>query len=490
MKPRFYRPVKLRSLTFLSLLLLAFAILCGMMARNLQRFESVLAYINYSHRIQNLSISLQQGLIEHLIERSPQFPTPAFTRTMQELETLTADKEHLFKNVGKSLQTVNQLLTDIDALAKPEKNTRLIRALEVMSKNLDHEAMERENSLHDITRTTETELLIATGIFSAIIVLAWFFFRYRILHPLHDLRRLLERLAEEKFIPFAIEDLDPLLLSVFVSYNNMVKRLAELEEAKRLHAQSLQHEVRIATHALLEQQSNLARAERLAAVGEVAAELAHEIRNPLAGIQMAFTNLRRELQEREQCERLDMIQGELKRVAMLLNDMLDQSRHQPERAVDFNLATLLHDLTTLTRYQIHTQISLEVIVKQNLRVHLPESMLRQALLNLLLNAAEAIGQQEGEIQLTVHVDAQQLLIAVTDTGIGFSQDMLEYGIRPFRSSRQRGTGLGLAMVQRFMKNIGGGVKLANQLPHGAQVCLLFPPHCLLVKESATKQHLC
>jgi signal transduction histidine kinase len=301
------------------------------------------------------------------------------------------------------------------------------------------------------------------------------------LHPLHDLRRLLERLAEEKFTPFATEHLDPLLLSVFVSYNNMVKRLAELEEAKRLHAQSLQHEVRIATHALLEQQSNLARAERLAAVGEVAAELAHEIRNPLAGIQMAFTNLRRELQEPEQCERLDMIQDELKRVAVLLNGTLDQSRHQPEAAMDFNLATLLHELVTLTRYQSHAEISLDVLVSQALRVHLPQSMLRQALLNLLLNAAEAIGQQSGRIQLTVSLDAQQLLIAVSDTGIGFSEEMLEYGIRPFRSSRQRGTGLGLAMVQRFVKNMGGHVKLTNQQPHGARVCLIFPVSCLLVK---------
>lgn len=481
MNPLFYRPVKLRGLTFLSLLLLALAVLCGMMAWNLHRFESILSYINYSHRIQNLSISLQQALIGHLTEHSTQFPTVVFTHTMQELEALTSDKASLSQDIRQSLQTVNQLLTDIDALTKPEKNTRLIRALEIMSKNLDNEAMQREDLLHEITRTTETELLIATSIFSAIIMLALFFFRYRILHPLHDLRRLLERLAEEKFTPFTTEHLDPLLLSVFVSYNNMVKRLAELEETKRLHAQSLQYEVRIATHALLEQQTNLARAERLAAVGEVAAELAHEIRNPLAGIQMAFANLRRELEDSEQCERLDMIQGELKRVAVLLNNMLDQSRHHPEAAVDFNLATLLHELITLTRYQIYFEINLEVLVNQALRVHLPESMLRQALLNLLLNAAEAIGQHSGQIQLSVRIESQQLLIMVSDTGIGFSQEMLEYGILPFRSSRQRGTGLGLAMVQRFVKNMGGCVKLTNQLPHGANVCLLFPDTCLTVK---------
>jgi hypothetical protein len=70
MKTLFYRPVKRRGLAFLGLLLLALGVLSGMMWWNLHRFESVLSYINYSHRIQNLSISLQQILIEHLTEPS------------------------------------------------------------------------------------------------------------------------------------------------------------------------------------------------------------------------------------------------------------------------------------------------------------------------------------------------------------------------------------------------------------------------------------
>jgi signal transduction histidine kinase len=255
-----------------------------------------------------------------------------------------------------------------------------------------------------------------------------------------------------------------------------------LEEAKRLHAQSLQHEVRLATHALLEQQANLARAERLAAVGEVAAELAHEIRNPLAGIQMAVANFRREVEEPEQLERLDMINSELKRVAVLLNDMLDQSRHHPEAAVDFNMVTLLRDLVALTRYQIDPAISLEVCTNDEILVHLPESMVRQALLNLLLNAADAIGQQNGKIILAMTRTEQELLIHVSDDGIGFPQEMLDYGIRPFRSSRQRGTGLGLAMVQRFVKSIGGSLKLSNHAPHGACVSLILPSECVVSKQ--------
>jgi signal transduction histidine kinase len=474
----FYRPVKLRGLAFLGLLLLALGLLSGMMWWNLHRFESVLSYVNYSHRIQNLSISLQQTLIEHLTEPSSPFPAVTFSETMQDMEELTADKAHLSKNIRKSLQTVSQLLADIENVDKVEKNTRLMRALEVMSKNLDDEALQREDLLQDISKTTRTELFMASGIFAVLIVLALLFLRHRILHPLHDLRRLLENLAEEKFTPFTTEHLDPLLLPVFVSYNEMVKRLAELEEAKRLHAQSLQYEVRLATHALLEQQASLARAERLAAVGEVAAELAHEIRNPLAGIQMAFANFRREIAEPEQLERLDMINGELKRVAVLLNDMLDQSRHHPESAIDFNIMTLLRDLVALTRYQISPVIELEVKPHTDLIVHLPESMVRQALLNLVLNAADAIGQQSGKIVLAVSVNTQAVVIDVSDDGIGFPQEMLEYGIRPFRSSRQRGTGIGLAMVQRFVKSIGGSLKLSNQPPHGATVSLILPSVCV------------
>jgi signal transduction histidine kinase len=189
---------------------------------------------------------------------------------------------------------------------------------------------------------------------------------------------------------------------------------------------------------------------------------------------MAFNNLRREIDNEQQQERLDLIGSELKRLAVLLSDMLNQSRHTPEIPTDFDAAVLITDLIKLTRYQVVESIQLDTDITENLLVHLPESGLRQVLLNLILNAADAMENNIGSIRLSAHIEQQTLHISVTDNGPGFSQDMLDYGIRPFRTSHSRGTGLGLAMVQRFVKNSGGSIKLANQLPHGGQVTVLLP----------------
>ncbi len=472
MNPIFYRPVKLRGLAFLTLLLMALAILGVMISRTNHHFETVLSYVDYSHRIQKVSVGLQQSLIGYLTEDSHQPVT--LSKTLSEMDLLMADKRYLSSVTRQNLLAVRNMLTDIGKLDRKEKNTHLIASLKIMSGTLDHEALYREKLLEDINRDTQNELYVALATFSIILLSALLFFRLRILHPLHDLRRLLERLTEENFTPFSTDHLDPLLLPVFNSYNEMVRHLAELEEAKRLYAQSLQQEVRIATQALLEQQASLARAERLAAIGEVAAELAHEIRNPLAGILMAFNNLRREIDDSNQSERMDLIGSELKRLASLLSEMLNQSKHSLEVASDFDLTVLIQDLLKLTRYQIPESIQLEVDTPASLPVHLPESGIRQALLNLILNAVVALEGNAGCIIIKAKADTSGLSIDVLDNGCGFSQELLDYGIRPFRTTHTHGTGLGLAMVQRFVKNIGGTIKLSNRQTHGACVTLLLP----------------
>jgi len=477
MKPIFYRPAQLRGLVFLSLLFMALAILGGMIWRNIHHFETVFSYVNYSHRIQNVSAGLQQSLIDHLIEVVPD-PTPeVLTRTLDEIDTLMADDRDLSTAAMSSLETVRNLLADLAGMKRDEIHHHLAMALKVMSRTLEDEALEREQLLESISLDIQTELYVALAIFAGILFVAILFLHFRILHPLNDLKELLQRLTEENYTPITTDHLDPLLLPVFNSYNEMVKHLAELEEANRLHAQSLQQEVRLATRTLLEQQHSLARADRLAVIGELAAELAHEIRNPLAGIQMAFSNFRRETDDIDQRERLDLIDSELKRMARLLNDMLTQSRHSPEAPTAFDVAKLIRELVVLARYQVAESIHLEIDASSRLLVHLPEGGLRQALLNLILNAADALEENSGLIRIKARKDNESLQIDVLDNGAGFSQDMLDHGIRPFRTSHQRGTGLGLAMVQRFVKDVDGAIKLTNWQPHGACVSLLLPQKC-------------
>ncbi len=474
----FYLPAKIRAIAFLSLLLLALSILGGMIWRNLHHFETVLSYVNYSHRIQSISVDLQQSLIGFITETTTESQPIVLNKTLTEMQTLIDDNHYLSPSTKDRLETVKSLLLNIDKLVKDQKNSKLIQAVKLMTQTLEEEGLRREELLEDINFDTQTELYIALITFTLILTGAMLFLHFRILHPLNDLRHLLERLTEENYTPITTAHLDPLLFPVFNSYNEMVLHLAELEEAQQRYALSLQHEVRLATQALLEQQYSLARAERLAAIGEVAAELAHEIRNPLAGIQMAFSNLKREIADESQGERIELIGNELKRLGRLLNDMLDQSRHSPELNTHFNITKLIQDLITLTRYQLPEKIELIIDSPHNLSVNLPESGIRQALLNLILNSADALSDNSGIIHIKTHADANNLCIEVIDNGPGFNQDMLNYGIRPFRTSHQDGTGLGLAMVQRFVKDIGGKIKLSNLHPKGACVSILIPKACL------------
>ena len=477
LSPIFYRPAQLRGLIFLGLLLLALGILGGMIWRNLHHFESVLSYVDYSHRIQRVSAGLQQVLIGYLTEQAPASAPLALTQTLAEMDGLVSDNHYLLNTTQTRLQAVKAMLIDLEQVNKEEKHSRLIESLKIMGSTLDYETLQREKLLEDINRDTQNELYAALVTFTLILLGAMLFLKFRILQPLNDLRRLLERLTQENYTPITTDHLDPLLLPVFDSYNDMVNHLADLEEANRLHAQSLQKEVKLATQALLEQQYSLARAERLAAIGEVAAELAHEIRNPLAGIQMAFSNLRRELNNDLQSQRMELISDELKRLARLLNDMLDQSRHTPETSTVFDLPRLITDLIVLTRYQIADNIQVQVDAPQHLPVHLPESGTRQVLLNLILNAADALEGEAGKITVTVMPHQENLQLSVQDNGPGFSEIMLKQGIRPFRTSRKHGTGLGLSMVQRFVNAIDGTIVLSNTYPHGAKV-LIAIPHCI------------
>jgi signal transduction histidine kinase len=172
-------------------------------------------------------------------------------------------------------------------------------------------------------------------------------------------------------------------------------------------------------------------------------------------------------------ERLDLIGGELTRVNGLLNGLLDQARLQPEAATQVNLAACAAEVLALARYQVADGITLRQDIPAELVCRLPENRLRQALLNLVLNAAQVL-PQGGNVQVTAHLDDGALQLEVGDDGPGFPDALLHSGVHPFASARSGGTGLGLASVRRLALDLGGAIRLANQPPHGARFTLILP----------------
>lgn len=470
MQPSVFRRLQLATFAFLALVVVALVISAALTAREALWLRQAQEELNRFYEFDRMQLVITRRL-STMVEGAPGGPRgkPLLSGVIDRMIALSSDAETPVK-----LNALRARLQDTD-VDRVELAETIALVVEV-----GHSARAREAALlARLQRQTATQLRLELAVPLAVLAIGVLLFpvaRRRIIQPLDAFGNQLARLAEGEFTP-APEDerVDPFLLPLHRQYNALAQRLQELEAAHRARAATLEAEVRSSTRELLEQQRKLARAERLAATGEFAASVAHELRNPLAGIQMTLVNLRAELDSPEMVERVDLVVDEVARLSRLLNELLDAGRHAPEPARSIKLAEVVDDVLALTRCQLTPETRLETRVDRALTCRLPPDRLRQALLNLILNAAGALGDGGGEIAVDAAAAAPgKVRIAVTDNGPGFPAELLETGIRPFFSTRERGTGLGLAMVRRFARDLGGTIELANREPHGAKVTLILP----------------
>jgi two-component system NtrC family sensor kinase len=464
-RPPIFRPVWVSGVFIFAMLIGAIALLTNTAWRSLQRLQPIHTHLVYLNQLQQIELGLQQFLV---------FPTNKNVRRLDD------DIDHLKSKVRNLIQ-IDGALAD-NTYARLQVLTKAIGSMDVLSaKNVTsllngmHDIIRDEANAHDkllssVDHDTRFELEVATGLGIAVPLIAItliFFLRRRILLPLDNLGNLMKLLAERDYQSVPIKDVDQMLQPLFHNYNHMVNRLVELERDHNLRQQTLEEEVRAATKTLMEQQKNLARAERLAAVGEVTAGLAHELRNPLAGMQITLENLQSDFSNTEQGQRLNLIINELKRVTNLLNSALNHSRQLPESMLVINVRDVVTEFCALMRYQISDKIEIFNYLPEGLEYCLPEGNLRQALMNLVLNAAQAIGDRPGKISIHAEKIHSSLIISVCDTGPGFPAELVKGGVRSFASWREDGTGLGLSMVRRFARDLGGELRLSNPSNGGA-----------------------
>lgn len=463
-----YRPIIVISTALGLFILIELVALGSITWRNLQRIDTIKQDIAYGHQLQQLILELYQRHLTGPETRHDPAQLNQFIRILQEHYSTAPETREL-------IQKSRQLLTIEDAdHYRQELMDTLLLAGGFFSQQINAERQLLNHLYTDSALELNFAIIIPVLVLLLLFLLNLRFLRRKIMAPLNDLKKLLSRLVEGEMLPIEDNNVEPLLQPLFNNYNRLIIRLSELEEEHANHRELLEQEVRSATHTLLEQSHSLARAERLAAVGELAASAAHELRNPLAGIQAALRNLQSECSDPDLSKRLEMVGNETQRLTLRLNKLLAFSKHAPEKAEPVDLATMLNELTTLLKYQVDTNVALDFEIKTDLKPVLPENELRHALLNLLLNAIQELAGQGGAITVKVCNRDHNLCIEVRDTGPGFPESLLNQGIKPFVTTHEQGTGLGLSMVQRFTRTHNGQLTLSNDEHGHACATLIFP----------------
>ncbi len=228
-------------------------------------------------------------------------------------------------------------------------------------------------------------------------------------------------------------------------------------------------------------EKQLADAEHLATLGELSAGLAHEIKNPLAGIKGAIDVIRDSLpQEDGHREILGDVLHEVNRIDKIVRDLLNYAKPRPASLVEINVPEMAHRIAALARKSSKDEAhSIEIQVNSAIpRFTGDETQLEQVLLNLLLNAVNAT-PSGGRIQVRMSYDSETycVRVEVEDDGPGIPEEIRRKIFQPFFTTRTDGTGLGLATCLKNVQYHGGTIDLRSEAGKGTTFTVTIPLLC-------------
>jgi signal transduction histidine kinase len=252
-----------------------------------------------------------------------------------------------------------------------------------------------------------------------------------------------------------------------------------LTDRRRKQDQALRQateELRQAHQELQKNFEGMKRAERLSAMGQLTAGLAHEIRNPLASIEGAVAVVQRERQSEERRQEfLDIIRKESRRLNQLLTTFLNFARPSPPDLKAVEIEGLLDSVIVLAQHAGEANLrDLKKNIQPGLsRLECDPEQLKQVLFNLVMNAMQA-SPPGGTVILAAREDANKVTIDVQDQGCGISNDCLDRVFDPFFTTKEAGTGLGLSTAYQIVSQHGGTLTVARNSPNGVTMRVSLP----------------
>lgn len=293
-----------------------------------------------------------------------------------------------------------------------------------------------------VKRTSAQGLLVISITICILLPLAWYWGK-RIVNPLLDLESCISKIGKESLgnikclLPNDKDEIGR-LSQQFQKMVNSLKKQSELEK-------------------------QMEKSDRLAAVGAVAAGVAHEINNPLSGMIMALDTYRQYHTSPDSNKRkkaiasIDLVERGLEQIQDIVSALLVNvnPKDKPLTRTD------IEDIVKLVLNECdYKSIQLELVNNIHETINIPSTSIRQILMNLLLNAIQAT-DSEGHINGDIHMDNNRLFITIKNDGQPISEEHIDHLFEPFFSRKENGKGLGMWIVYQIVKNLNGSVSVNN-----------------------------
>lgn len=345
--------------------------------------------------------------------------------------------------------------------------------------------LETDYSLYSVDREINL-LIIKTTIYAIVFILLsalilYLVLRRFVLKPVLTLSEAMKRVKEgdlNQSVNIKTDDEIGLLGSTF---NMMTRDLSEARKKTEEWTRILEEEVKKRTDELKRAQDRLIQSEKLASLGRITSDIAHEIRNPLTAIGGFARRLYRIVDGLKEKEYTGIMIEEVNRLEKILRDILTFSRDVRYNLTRQDIRNIIKEVVRL--YEdlcIENSIDVEVVLKDELPpVLVDRDQLREALGNLISNAIDAMPNGGA---LTITADTEELhnviyvVINVSDTGKGIPEDRLNLIFEPFFSTKEVGigTGLGLSITRKIMEEHGGFINVKSVVGKGTTMSLYFP----------------
>lgn len=339
--------------------------------------------------------------------------------------------------------------SDVESIRSTGK--RMVDLAEVLS-------VAERGRIHELLRMLKLQLMASIAGVMLMGVAGTYFLFGRFFNALAIMEETTRYIGQGKLEPIPEPGRQPEVRRIARAFNQMVKELDSRQE-------------------------QLLQARKLSSIGTLTAGIAHQLNNPLNNISTSCQIAQEELEE-EYGETLSdfirkmlrNIEQETVRAREIVHGLLEFTRQRSFAPRRISLAELIQKTMPLVSSQIPSGVELRVDVPSGIELQLDVQRMQEALLNLLINAIQAIPSEQGEIEVSAEREGDNAVLTIRDSGVGIPQRALDHIFDPFFTTKtdREGTGLGLSIVYGIIQQHGGKIRVQSEEGRGTRFDILLP----------------